>query len=140
MISNYRLFFRLLCGPLSIAWRSQTNVSRQIRMLGGPSMDMVCSSCHVAIWSITAISFPTIRIFKTSGKKTVTHPGSMLTFWLYNSTTMISGRRGTRRTITIVSHGTWSQRTSSWPTIRSRHKRVGLRQGPMKRSTIRDSR
>ena len=36
----------------------------------------------------------------------------------------------------------WEQkkRTFSWPTIRSRHKRVILHQGPMKRSTIRSSR
>ena len=32
------------------------------------------------------------------------------------------------------------KRTSSWPTIRSRHKCIGLRQGLMKQSTIRSSR
>ncbi len=36
MCNLYWLFFRLLCGPLSIVWRSQTSVSRRIWMLGGP--------------------------------------------------------------------------------------------------------
>ncbi len=38
-------------------------------------MDMVCSSCRFANRSVTVISFSTRRLFKTSGKKAVTHPG-----------------------------------------------------------------
>jgi hypothetical protein len=83
--------------------------------------------------------FPNEKDLQDEWKKAVTHPGKYVNP-KDNSMTMISGWRGTRRTITIVSHGTWSQRTSSWPPIRSRHKRFGLHQGPMKQSTIRGSR
>ena len=64
----------------------------------------------------------------------------MLAFWLDNRMTRIKRQRRTRRTNTIVCHGTRKPRTSSRPTLRSRHKRIGLRQGLMKWSTIRSSR
>ena len=100
-------------------------------------MKMVCSSCHFLIWNVTVMSFSKRRIFKKSGKRLWPTPVSMLTFWLDIVTTRISGQRRTRRTIVIVRHGTRKPRTSSWPTIRSRHKHIGLHQGPMKRNTKR---
>jgi hypothetical protein len=60
-------------------------------------------------------------------RKAMTHPGKYVNLLVGQLDNEDSGWKLMRRTFRIVSHGTGSQRTSSWPTIRLRHKRVGLR-------------
>ncbi len=84
--------------------------------------------------------FPDEKDLQDKWKKAMTHPGkyvNLLVGQLGNKDLRVEREEENHYN---VSHGTGSQRTSSWPTIRSRHMRVGLCRGPMKRGTIRGSR
>ena len=139
-ISNYCLFFRTLKAVIDCvvksnkcfetdpdAWRDANEDGLQLLLL----LDLKCYRNK----------FPNEENLQDTWEAAVTNPGKYVN--------LLVGQRGDkdlraktdkRRTITIVRYGTKKQRTFSWPTIRSRHKRIGLRQGLMKRSTIRSSR
>jgi hypothetical protein len=83
--------------------------------------------------------FPDKKDLQDEWKMAVTHPGkyiNLLVGQLDNKD--LSAERDEEN---HYDSEPWDRATkSSWPTIRSRHKRVGMCQGPMKRSTIRGSR
>jgi len=118
LFSNHYLFVRLLCRPLSIAWRNRTSVLKRIQAIGGTLMPKVWSSYRKAIWSITVISFPMRKIVKMSGEQSQHTKVSMLIFLSVKKLTRISEKKTTRRTIMTMSLGSRSQRTTTWPTIR----------------------
>ena len=95
------------------AWRAVNGYDLQLLLL-----------CNLELYHD---KFPNKQDLQDKWKKAMTHPGKYVNLLVGQLDNEDSGWKLMRRTFRIVSHGTGSQRTSSWPTIRLRHKRVGLR-------------